>query len=231
MFKRIDHVEIVPVQSPDHRWPTAAIISETRRSAWRTSTPKARPKPGRCLQRTTHSCDLRHLHKPYARQITGPRAGKGQTRCTGSLGARLRDRAKPDDNARYLAQWQAEVRVVMEKSAHRHTWIASVTRILHYCEAAGLFDSNESLCPVATAPGQYDSDYARAIYARRRPEEWIGGRPRVILLRTLVQSNETDRADCHVMVRRRHVNAAALNARAVSSVLGRKGAGSGKHVR
>src|ERR1700719_4482928 len=107
MFKRIDHVEIVPVQSPDHRWPTAAIISETRRSAWRTSTPKARPKPGRCLQRTTHSCDLRHLHKPYARQITGPRAGKGQTRCTGSLGARLRDRAKPDDNARYLAQWQA----------------------------------------------------------------------------------------------------------------------------
>jgi hypothetical protein len=37
----------------------------------------------------------------------------------------LRDRAKPDDNARYLAQWQAEVRVVIEKSAHRHTWIAS----------------------------------------------------------------------------------------------------------
>jgi hypothetical protein len=74
----------------------------------------------------------------------------------------------------------------------------------------------------------------RAVLAeirRRRPEEWIGGRPRVILLRTLVQSNETDRADCHVMVRRRHVNAAALNARAVSSVLGRKGAGSGKHVR
>jgi hypothetical protein len=95
----------------------------------------------------------------------------------------------------------------MEKSAHRHTWIASITRILHYCEAAGLFDSNEPLCPVATAPRQYDSDYARAIYARRRPEEGIGGRPRVILLRTLVQSNETDRADCHVTVRRRHVNA------------------------
>jgi hypothetical protein len=73
-------------------------------------------------------------------------------RCTGFLGASLRDRAKPDDNARYLAQWQAEVRVVMEKSAHWHTWIASITRILHYCEAAGLFDSNESLCPVATAP-------------------------------------------------------------------------------
>ena len=71
----------------------------------------------------------------------------------------------------------------MEKSAHRHTWIASITRILHYCEAAGLFDSNEPLCPVATAPGQYDSDYARAIYVRRRPEEWIGGRPRVIFLR------------------------------------------------
>ena len=50
----------------------------------------------------------------------------------------------------------------MEKSAHRHTWIASVTRILHYCEAAGLFDSNEPLCPVATAPGKYNSDYARA---------------------------------------------------------------------
>ena len=50
------------------------------------------------------------------------------------------------------ATGQAEVRVVMEKSAHRHTWIASVTRILHYCEAAGLFDSNEPLCPVATAP-------------------------------------------------------------------------------
>ena len=159
------------------------------------------------------------------------RAGKGHMRCTGFLGASLRDRAKPDDNARYLAQWQAEVRVVMEKSAHRHTWIASVTRILHYCEAAGLFDSNESLCPVATAPRQYDSDDARAIYARRRPEEGIGGRPRVILLRTLVQSNETDRADCHVMVRRRHVNAAALNARAISSVLGREGAGSGKNVR
>ena len=40
----------------------------------------------------------------------------------------------------------------MEKSADRHTWIASITRILHYCEAAGLFDSNESLRPVATAP-------------------------------------------------------------------------------
>jgi hypothetical protein len=53
----------------------------------------------------------------------------------------------------------------------------------------------------------------------------------VILLRTLVQSNETDRADCHVMVRRRHVNAAALNAYAISSVLGRKWAGSGKHGR
>ena len=70
----------------------------------------------------------------------------------GFLGVSLGDRAKPDDNARYLAQWQAEVRVVMEKSAHRHTWIASITRILHYCEAAGLFDSNESLRPVATAP-------------------------------------------------------------------------------
>ena len=66
----------------------------------------------------------------------------------------------------------------MEKSAHRHAWIASITRILHYCEAAGLFNSNESFCPVATAPRQYDPDYARAIYARRRPEEWIGGRPR-----------------------------------------------------
>jgi hypothetical protein len=53
----------------------------------------------------------------------------------------------------------------------------------------------------------------------------------VILLRTLVQSNETDRADCHVMVRGRHVNAAALNAYAISSVLGRKWAGSGKHGR
>ena len=41
----------------------------------------------------------------------------------------------------------------MEKSAHRHAWIASITRILHYCEAAGLFDGNEPLCPVATAPG------------------------------------------------------------------------------
>ena len=71
----------------------------------------------------------------------------------------------------------------MEKGAHRHTWIASITRILHYCEAAGLFDRNESVCPVATAPRQYDSDDARAIYARRRPEEGIGGRPRVILLR------------------------------------------------
>ena len=119
----------------------------------------------------------------------------------------------------------------MEKSAHRHTWIASITRILHYCEAAGLFDSNEPLCPVATAPRQYDSDDARAIYARRRPEEGIRGRPRVILLRTLVQSNETDRADCHVMVGRCHVNAAAFNARAISSVLGRKWAGSGKHGR
>ena len=53
--------------------------------------------------------------------------------------------------ARYLAQWQAKVRVVIEKSAHRHTWIASITRILHYCEAAGLFDSNEPFGPVATA--------------------------------------------------------------------------------
>jgi hypothetical protein len=75
----------------------------------------------------------------------------------------------------------------MEKSVRRHTWIASITRILHYCEAAGLFDSNEPFCPVATSPGQYDSDYARAIYARRRPKEWIGRRPRMILLRTLVQ--------------------------------------------
>ena len=69
-----------------------------------------------------------------------------------SLGASLRDGAKPDDNARYLAQWQAEVRVVMEESVRRHTWIASVTRILHYCEAAGLFDSNEPFCPVAPPP-------------------------------------------------------------------------------
>ena len=119
----------------------------------------------------------------------------------------------------------------MEKSAHRHTWIACITRILHYCEAAGLFDRNESVCPVATAPRQYDSDDARAIYARRRPEEGIRGRPRVILLRTLVQSNETDRADCHVMVRGRHVNAAALNARTISSVLRRKWAGSGYNTR
>ena len=119
----------------------------------------------------------------------------------------------------------------MEESARRHTWIASITRILHYCEAAGLFDSCESSCPVVTAARQYDADYARAVYARRRPEEWIGGRPHVILLRTLVQSNETDRADCHVMVRRRHVNAAALNARAISSVFGRKSAGSGKDGR
>src|SRR5207249_11086922 len=54
------------------------------------------------------------------------RAAKGQPRWTDFLGASFRDRAKPDDNARYLAQWQAEVRVVMEKSAHRHTWIASI---------------------------------------------------------------------------------------------------------
>ena len=143
----------------------------------------------------------------------------------------MRDRAKPDDNARYLAQWQAEVRVVIEESARWHTWVASITRILHYCEAASLFNSYEPLCPVATAPRQYDSDYARAVYARRRPEEWIGGRPGVMFLGTLVQSNETDRADCHVMVRRRHVNSAALHARAISSVLGRKWAGSGKHGR
>jgi hypothetical protein len=159
------------------------------------------------------------------------RAGKASNELYGLLGACLRDRAKPDDNAWYLAQWQAEVRVVIEESARRHTWIACITRILHYCEAAGLFDSNEPFCPVATAPGQYDSNYTRAIYARRRPEEWIGGRPRVMLLRTLVQSNETDRADCHVMVRRRHVNVAAFNAHAISSVLGRKWAGSGKDVR
>src|SRR5271156_3765416 len=44
----------------------------------------------------------------------------------GFLATSLRDR-KPDDNARYLAQWQAEGRVVVEKSAHRHTWIASIT--------------------------------------------------------------------------------------------------------
>jgi hypothetical protein len=101
----------------------------------------------------------------------------------------------------------------MEKSVHRHTWITRITRILEYRESAGPSNSNESFCPVATAPPrQYDPDYARAIYARRRPEEWIGGRPRVIFLRTLVQSNETNRADCHVMVRRRYVNAAALNA-------------------
>jgi hypothetical protein len=98
---------------------------------------------------------------PLWREL-GPRrrAGKGQMRCTGFLRASLRDRAKPDDNARYLAQCQAEVRVVMEKSAHWHTWIASITRILHNREAAGLFDSNEPLCPVATAPRQYDPDYA-----------------------------------------------------------------------
>jgi len=99
---------------------------------------------------------VRIWERPEVRVLRATR----QTRCTGVLGACLRDRAKPDDNARYLAQWQAEVRVVIEKSAHRHTWIASITRILHYCEAAGLFDSNEPLCPVATAPRQYDPDYA-----------------------------------------------------------------------
>src|SRR6202022_2672939 len=163
--------------------------------------------------------------------LAAPLAPLGQTRWTGFLGAFLRDRAKPDDNARYLAQWQAEVRVVIEESARWHTWVASITRILHYCEAASLFDSNEPLCPVATAAGQYDSHYTRAIYARGRPEEWIGGRPRVVLLRILVQSNETDRADRHVMVRRRHVNAAALNAHTIASVLSRKWAGSGKDSR
>ena len=80
------------------------------------------------------------------------RAEKVQTRWTGFLGASPRDRAKPDDNTRYLAQWQAEVWVVMEKSGRRHTRITSITRILHYCEAAGLFDSNKPLCPVASAP-------------------------------------------------------------------------------
>jgi hypothetical protein len=47
----------------------------------------------------------------------------------------------------------------------------------------------------------------------------------------LVELNETDRADCHVMVRRRYVNVATLNARAISSVLGRKWAGCGKDRR
>jgi hypothetical protein len=153
------------------------------------------------------------------------------TRRAGFLDASLRDGATLDDNAGYLAQWQAEVRVVAEESARRHTWILSLIRILHYCEAAGLFDCNKPFCPVATASRQYDSDDACAIYTRRRPEEWIGGRPRVTLLRTLVQPNEIDRADCHVMVRRRHVNAAALNARAVSSVLGRKWPSYGKEGR
>ena len=46
----------------------------------------------------------------------------------------------------------------MEKSVHRHTWITRITRILHYCEAAGLFDSNKSFSPVATALRQYDPD-------------------------------------------------------------------------
>ena len=119
----------------------------------------------------------------------------------------------------------------MEKSVQRHTWIKSITRSFHYCEATGLFDSNESLCPVATASRQYDSDYARAIEARRRPEEWIGSRSRVILHRILVELNDAVRADCHVMVRRRDVNAATLNVRAISSVLGRKWAGSGKDGR
>ncbi len=58
----------------------------------------------------------------------------------------------------------------MERSAHRHTWIASITRILHYYEAAGLLDRNESLCPVAPAPRHYDFVYARTEYARRRPD-------------------------------------------------------------
>ena len=39
--------------------------------------------------------------------------------------------------------------------------------ILHYCEAAGLFNSNESFRPVAAAPRQYDPDYARAIIRLR----------------------------------------------------------------
>jgi hypothetical protein len=138
--------------------------------------------------------------------------------------------AKADDDARYLAQWQAEMRV-MGKSARWHTSIPSLVRILDYCEAASLFDGNEPFCAIVTASGQYDSDDARAIYARRRPEEWIGGRPSVILLRILVQANETDGTDCHVMVRRRHVNAAALKAHAISSMLGRKWAGTGKDGR
>jgi hypothetical protein len=40
----------------------------------------------------------------------------------------------------------------MEKSVHRHTWIASITRILHYCEASGLFNSNESFVPSLPPP-------------------------------------------------------------------------------
>src|SRR5205807_6518491 len=31
--------------------------------------PRRGPRPDRCLQRTTHSCDLRHLHKPYRRHV------------------------------------------------------------------------------------------------------------------------------------------------------------------
>ena len=49
--------------------------------------------------------------------VPRPRAGRVKRGRMGFLGASLGDRAKPDDNARYLAQWQAEVLVVMEKSA------------------------------------------------------------------------------------------------------------------
>jgi hypothetical protein len=63
---------------------------------------------------------------------------------------------------RYLAQWQAEVRVVMEKSVHRHTWITRITRILHYCESAGLFNGNE-----AERQGRDNSSYGHDASLRR----------------------------------------------------------------
>jgi hypothetical protein len=140
------------------------------------------------------------------------RAAKCQTRWTGFLGASretelslmITPGISLSGKHRSGLSWRRAFIGILGSRASPGSW--SIASPLARLTAMSPF------VPSLPPPRQYDPDYARAIYARRRPEEWIGGRPRVIFLRTLVQSNETNRADCHVMVRRRYVNAAALNA-------------------
>ena len=70
------------------------------------------------------------------------------------------------------------MKLTIQMPSSRHTWIASVTWILHYCEATGLFNSNESFRRVATTPvseaGRVRPEGSRYVAADPETEDRTG---------------------------------------------------------